>query len=846
MTNRKQRQQKNHNFSWKSVLWKITKYFAIVVGLIFLAGLGLFLYYASSTPNITRAELEGNIETQLYDRDNSLFAELGGENREIISPDEIPDQMKEAIIAIEDQRFYKHNGIDPIRIVGAALSNFRSRSVAQGGSTITQQLVKLSVFSTKASDQTLKRKSQEAILALKVEQAYSKDQILALYLNKIYFGNNVYGVETASQYYFGKTLSDLTLSQTATLAGMPQAPNNYDPINQPEQSQRRRNIVLGQMLEMKDISKEEYDQAIATDITDGLVTEHDQTKNDLVNDAFLQIVIDEVKEQTGLDVYKDGLQVYTTLDSDLQQHLYDVVNTSAYINYQSSDLQNAATILDTESGGLRAVIGGRHQDVLLGFNRATQLNRSVGSTIKPLTSYGPAIEYLNYSTGQTVVDEPYDYSSGDPIYNWDRKYMGTMTIRQALATSRNIPALKVFQEVGTDNITAFLKKLGITLNNEGANGLVESNAITGNITPLNLASAYRSFATLGKYKPAYTVEKVITRDGQEISLDHEDTQAIKPETAYMITDMLKDVFTYGTASSINNPNIIQAGKTGTTNYTKEQEKSLGIQNTGNVPDSWFVGYTTNNVISIWTGYDNPLEDGHSLDYTEQAISRDLYAEMISYITQKGSPEDWTMPDTVLRENAVFGTDPLQLAGPYTPRSLTISELFVKSKLPNSTGYTEEPEDPLAKPTDLQTSYDESSNLLTASWTGSGPKDMTFRITVNGNTQDVGAATSFEIPNITPGTTYNISVVAIADGETTSPATTSFTAPESENESDQDENESDSGNNDSDSNDDDSNDDDSNSDDSNGDDSDNSDNNDNNDSNNGSGNNDSDNSNNNGQ
>lgn len=774
------RQQRYRNHRHPSNKSKQVRLYVTSAILAFLLGIiCLISFYAITTPEITQKDLEGSIETKIYDRNDKLITEMGGENREIAKAKEVPEMMKAAIISIEDQRFYSHWGIDPIRIAGAALSNIKSRAVAQGGSTITQQLVKLSKFSTNDSDKTIKRKIQEAILALKIEREYTKEEILTLYLNKVYLANNIYGVKTAADYYYNKPLKDLSLAQTAMIAGMPQAPNNYDPYQHPEESTKRRNLVLSQMLKMKFISQADYEKACKENIKDGLVSqhEHEQERKDLINDSFIQVLIDEVKEETGLDVYKDGLVIKTTMDQDLQEYLYNIVNSKDFINYSSDALQNAVTILDTKSGGVKAILGGRRQKVLLGYNRATQLERSVGSTIKPLTSYGPAIEYLNYSTGHTVVDEPYKYSSGIPIHNWDKGYMGPLTIRDALSQSRNIPALKVFQDVGTDNIEAFLKKLDINLKNDGANGLVEANAITGEISPIKLAAAYRAFANQGNFQKPYTVKEIITREGQKIRPKHQDKPVLKSYTAYMITDMLKDVFKRGTASNINRPDIPQAGKTGTTNYTDEQATKLGILGTPNVPDSWFVGYTTKDVISVWTGYDSPFVKGHSLDYADQEISKEIYKYLMNFLTDEKIPDDWKKPHSVVKEAIAYGSQPLQLAGPYTPSHLIRTELFVRGHLPKTYSYLEPPEDPFKAPVGLAAEYDPESQKVTISWAGTGPKDMTYSIEINGQKQDLDQSTSVVVNNIKPGMVLHIKVTAKTKKEGSSSAELNYTVPE---------------------------------------------------------------------
>ncbi|WP_025730382.1 penicillin-binding protein 1A [Atopobacter phocae] len=760
----------------RSVLKKIFSFLMFVIALVVVGG-GLTVgYFAITAPELTAADLEGSVETKIYDINEELIAEIGGENREIVAASEVPEQMKNAIISIEDQRFYKHFGIDPIRIVGAAVSNIKNKSLSQGGSTITQQLIKLSKFSTANSDRTFKRKIQEAILALKVEHEYSKEQILTLYLNKIYLANNVFGVRTAAKYYFDKPLNELTLAQTALLAGMPQAPSNYDPYRHPEEATRRRNLVLQQMHSMKFISDEDYNEAINEPLEQNLITEHTENELDLVNDSFIQVIVDEVKRETDLDVYKDGLTIYTTLDTDAQNKLYDLVNNSDVIPYRDQDMQSAVTVLDSKTGGIKAIIGGRHQEVLLGYNRATQLKRSIGSTIKPLTDYGPAIEYSHMSTGETIVDEPYKYSNGDPINNWDRDYMGTMTARTALAYSRNIPALKIFQKNSRDNIDAFLKKLDIRLNNHGSNGLVEANSITGEVSPLKLAGAYRAFANEGMFQKPHGVTRIIKRDGEEIELNQSQDQVLKPETAYMVTDMLKDVFSYGTASNINS-GLPEAGKTGTSNYTDDQLKQLGLVGSEGVPDSWFVGYTQDNVISVWTGYDDPFKTEHALNYQDQEISKLIYRQMMNYFNAQAAPSDWKQPNNVVRKAIVLGSQPLALAGQYTPANMIRNELFIKGHLPANTLYFEKPKPELEAPTNVNATYNAAAHSVTFTWIGPDIDDLEYEVSVNGQTTKL-KENSLTVTNVDPGDSISISITAFSKGKKSDSVSNTFTVPDS--------------------------------------------------------------------
>ncbi|WP_446900242.1 PBP1A family penicillin-binding protein [Enterococcus faecium] len=629
------------------ILLGILSFFCIL----FLAGVGLFWYYAKDAPELTDKKLDATVSSKLYTQDGELFEDLGAEKREKISANELPKTLEDAIVSVEDRRFYKHIGVDPIRIIGSALSNFTSGGL-QGGSTLTQQLIKLSFFSTSAEDQTLKRKAQEAWMAVRLEQKKSKQEILTYYVNKVYMSNGLYGMETASEMYFGKKLSELSLPQTALLAGMPQAPSAYDPYVYPDQAKKRRDTVLYTMLQNEKISQTEYDQAVNVPVTDGLQELTQSDDNTKIVDNYVKEVINEVQEKTDKNVYTDGLEIYTNLDLDAQKKLYDIVNTDQYVSYPDDEMQVASTLIDTNTGKVKAQIGGRHiaEDVTLGNNLAVNTSRDFGSTMKPVTDYGPAFEYLKYSTGKTITDAPYNYEgTSTPVGNWDYQYMGTITLRQALYLSRNVPAVKLFNEVGSDKVASFLKNLGIEYST-----IHQSNAISSNTeeqdgtkygaSSLKMAAAYAAFANGGTYyKPQY-VNKIVFQDGTEETYEPDGKTAMSPETAYMITDILKDTITEGTGTNAQIAGLYQAGKTGTSNYTDDEYAKLGISS-GVYPDILFAGYTPNYSISVWTGYNKKMTPVTS---ESSHVASDVYRELMQYVSANVTNTDWEMPSGLIR------------------------------------------------------------------------------------------------------------------------------------------------------------------------------------------------------
>ncbi|MGX7351313.1 PBP1A family penicillin-binding protein [Enterococcus canis] len=612
----------------------------------FLAGVGLFWFYAKDAPKISDKELESPASAQLYFADNSLMMDLGTETRVVVEPSEVPQQLEDAIVSVEDRRFYKHIGVDPIRIIGSALSNFTSGGL-QGGSTLTQQLIKLSYFSTKEEDQTLKRKAQEAWMAIQLEKEKSKQEILTYYINKVYMANGYYGMETASEHYFGKKLSELDLPQTALLAGMPQAPNSYDPYAYPDQAKERRDIVLLTMKENDKISEDEYKKAVATPITDGLKKQSNSASDDRIYDNPVKEVIAEV-QAAGHDPYTEGLKIYTTIDKDAQNHLYDVVNSDKYVNYPDDDLQIASTIVDVDTGAVVAQIGGRKipEDVRFGQNLATNTLRDVGSTMKPMADYGPAFEYLHLSTAYRLDDAPFKYPDGTPLYNWDRQYYGNMTLRTALELSRNIPAAKLLEEVGLDDSAKFMKGLGIEFPTMQYSNAISSRYTGGDsdkkygVSTERLAGAYSAFANGGTYHKPYYVKKIVFQDDTEQSFESKGERAMTDVTAYMITDILKGVITSGTGNNAAIDGLIQAGKTGTSDYGEDQE----VDGEG-VPDVSFVGYTRHYSVAVWAGYN---KESRPITEAYQQIASDVYREAMTEMASKVSNDDWEMPNGVTR------------------------------------------------------------------------------------------------------------------------------------------------------------------------------------------------------
>jgi len=640
----------------KQFFLRIAKYLGIGFLTIFLTivliGGSIFLFYVVQAPELSETKLVATTSSKIYDNKNELIADLGAERRVNAQSNEIPTDLVNAIVSIEDHRFFNHRGIDSIRIFGAFLRNLRSNGL-QGGSTLTQQLIKLTYFSTSTADQTIARKAQEAWLAIQLERTATKQEILTYYINKVYMSNGNYGMQTAAQNYYGKDLKDLSIPQLALLAGMPQAPNQYDPYSHPEEAQQRRNLVLSEMQRQGYLSSEQYETAINTPITDGLQSLKGSNSYPQYLDNYLKEVIDQVEQETGYNLLTTGMDIYTNVDQDVQKKLWDIYNTDEYVQYPDDDFQAASTIVDVTNGKVIAQLGSRHQasNVSFGLNQAVETNRDWGSTMKPITDYAPALEYGVYdSTAYMLKDVPYNFpGTNDPVLNWDRSYYGNITLQYAIQQSRNVPAVETLNKVGLDRAKTFLNGLGIDYPT-----MLYVNAISSNTTETGkqygassekIAAAYAAFANGGTYyKPMY-INKVVFSDGSSKEFSDPGTRAMKETTAYMMTEMMKTVLYYGTGTGAYISWLPQAGKTGTSNYTDAEIENHIKTDQYVAPDEMFVGYTRKYSMAVWTGYSNRLTpivgDGFR-------VAGSIYRSMMEYLAENDHPGDWTMPEGLYR------------------------------------------------------------------------------------------------------------------------------------------------------------------------------------------------------
>lgn len=768
------RKKKKKNIPLFRRILKIAFIAVLAIGI----GVGaLFTYYIATAPEIDAEKLSDPFSSVLLDKDGNEFADLGAEQRTKIEYEDLPDFLVDAVIATEDSKFFEHPGIDIKRIGGAIKANLQRGFGAEGASTITQQVVERSFLS---SEKKIKLKVQEQWLALKLERQYSKEEILEMYLNKIFYGSNAYGVAKASEIYFGKKdLHDLTLPEAAILAGLPQRPTAYNPYQNPDLTKERMDTVLTLMVRHGKITEEQANEAREVDIESLLAGKQPESRD---YEAFVQQVEREIKEKIdGADIYSDGLKVHTTLDQDAQSHVELLLSDSEDnpISYPQdvtdSDgnehrMQAGLVVLDTSSGQILAVGGSRDNDPA--YNNALNANRQPGSTFKPLLAYGPAIEFNKWSTYEQINDDkPYELAGTDRVVrNWNRQYQGWMSIRYALTQSLNVPTLKAIEDVGLYKAQEFAEGLGLEFEDSVNDVQYAIGGADSQTTPLKLAGAYQAFGNEGIYSEPHAITKVEFPDGKVIELEPEPEAAMSDYTAYMVTDMLKSVMNDGTGTDANIPGLPIAGKTGTT--TRD-----GVDGS---PDSWFAGYSTNYTIAIWTGYND-----NNIPLPNTKVPHALFKNIMTELSKDVETSDFTKPDSVVEVSVEKGTNPPALPSSYTPSSNIVTELFVKGTEPQQQSDRYEQIDPVSN---LSATYDQDNDEIVAEWSYNSDDDVEFEVSLSTNGSDMKVLSttsdkSMEITQVQPGSEYEVQVVAIIDDSRSEPRS----AKVSIEENDEDEN-----------------------------------------------------------
>ena len=683
--------KRKNNTKKKSILRKVL---TVILGLgIFGVAsiLLLFVYIVISCGDFDPEAFKNQEQTVIYDKDGGIIATLGDQKREEVDYDELPEVLIDAIIATEDSRFFQHNGVDTARFLKATVLQLIGRDEAGGASTLTMQTVKnnLTKKDTKEGKiQKLIRKFKNVYLSVFfMEKRYTKEEILQMYVNDSGLGGMIYGVGEASKYYFGKTVSELSLPEASLLAGMYQAPSRYNPYTNPEAAAKRRTTVLKLMKLHNYITEEERQMAEAVSIESMLVG----TAKKADYQGYIDTVIEEVENKTGKNPSAVSMKIYTAMDRDVQDGINKVLNGEAYTGWVDDEIQAGIAITNVNDGTIIAIGAGRNREAG-DWNYATQSHRQPGSTAKPLFDYGPGFEYNNFSTYTLFNDEPWTYTNGPSVGNWDGNYQGLITLRQALSVSRNVPALKAFQQVDKKNIANFVNGLGLDVaystsssnykkyDNGADNYLNEAYAIGGmsyGVTPLDMAEAYACFANGGYHIETHAVTKIEYRStGEVVEFEEEKEKVMSDATAYLMNNVLKYAVDYAFNGGAKVPGMSVAAKTGTSNLDDATIKAKGLP-AGAVNDLWTVAYTPEHAIALWYGY-TKVDKDHYLGGASAPKDAVMKAVM-QYVPR--TTKTWEAPSSVVAVTVERESWPAMLPSAYTPSDMKVTEYFKKGTQP---------------------------------------------------------------------------------------------------------------------------------------------------------------------
>lgn len=608
----------------------------------------------------------------MYDNEGSLITKIkGAENRVVVPLESIPLHTRQAFLAAEDLRFYDHGGVDIVRLFGALVANIREGSFAQGGSTITMQLIRQSHLSTQ---KTIARKLEEIWLAIQLERQMSKDEILAMYLNYIYFGNGAYGIQAAAQTYFGVDVQELTLAQAASLAASIKAPSYYSPASA-QSNASRRGYILDTMLDHEMITPDEHSKARAEKVALA-----EQKPAELVHGWFVDAVLDEAEQLLGMSsdqVLTGGFIIDTTLSREHQQLLEkqftrDVFPANAA---DGTQVQAAAACVNTQTGEVLAVVGGRSYEIRRGFNRATQLRRQPGSALKPLAVYAPAIDRFGYTPASVLKDEPTNFNGYKPR-NSGYTYYGNVSIRSALASSLNVAAVALLDQIGVQAARDYLQKVGIPLDDRDANLSLALGSMTYGVSPVELAAAFAPFGNGGIFREAHLIRRITDPNGRVLYQHREEgARVLKATSAYLMTSVLQSVTSSGTGAKLSAAGTPVAGKTGTVNMTG-----------GGNRDIWMAAYNTEISCAFWMGFDAP-DSSHKLqswvsggDYTA-AMARNYFQALYQ---NRDKPQFIRPEGIVAREidrQAIKWRGEAMLAVDLTPKNYRYTEYFAEGSQP---------------------------------------------------------------------------------------------------------------------------------------------------------------------
>lgn len=678
------------------------------------------VYIVISAPDPSSNKLFHSNASVLYYKNNKgeweEFARLGSEKREKITYDQIPEVLIDAIVATEDSRYFQHDGIDIARFTKATIGQLLGQRNAGGGSTLTMQVSKNNFTSSTATGiKGVIRKFTDIYLSVFVlEKKYTKEEIMEFYVNYPYLGSYSYGVEQACNSYFGKSATDLNLVEAATIAGLFQAPYSYDPYQHPVASEKRRNTVLNLMYRHGYITEEERDAAQAIPLESTLAGQKPSSKNKYQD--YIDTLLEYIKKDTGYDPTTTAMKVYTTLKPQKQEVVESVINGDAY-KWLNDQAQAGIVVTDVKTGAIVAV-GASRDPAERVLNFATSINRHPGSTAKPILDYGPAFEYLNWSTGQTVIDDEIEYTGGyGSVRNFDKKFKGIMTAKMALAQSRNVPALLTFRQTTNEQKRIFSNNLG--WHAEDKNGVIYESASIGGfegVNPVKASAAYAAFARGGTYISPYIYEKIeFLDDDRVVEPKIEKVNVMSEETAYLVNNILQYAVNSGTISAAKTSKCETAAKTGTSTVPASAKEAAGIKGEI-VGNSWLNVYSTDYSISTWYGYKNEVDPSAYLTSNESSSERKKITKiLVSGIMEEGAKFD--VPSGIVTAEVELETDPLELASPYTPENLRSTEYFKKGTVPESvsTRFSQ-----LSNPSNLK--YFSDGTNVTLTWTAAATPD----------------------------------------------------------------------------------------------------------------------------
>lgn len=684
----------------------------------------------------------------LYDKDGKEYTTLSGvEDRIWVSLEEIPDFVEKAFISAEDKRFYDHIGVDFIRILGAAWEDIKEGSYVQGASTLSQMLIKQSHLT---SEKKMQRKIEEAVLAYQMEQQFTKDQILEMYLNYVYFGGGYYGVEAAARGYFGVHASELTIAQGAMLAGILKGPTHYAPHIDLDASIGRRNLVLSLMQKYGYLSEEDYQKSCAETVN--IV----RGKTEKKRGYYVDLALSTACKTLGISMDQlltGGYRIYTSMDSDLQQYcesLFEQENA-----FPANDVEGAIVVVDARTAGVAALVGGRESKVANGFNRAVDIRRQPGSMIKPILVYAPALESFGYTAASMLLDEETSFDNYKPN-NFGEAYSGWVTLREAVTRSLNVPAVKVLSSMGVESGKLFAERLGIRFDDSDDGLALALGGFTYGVSPYQIAGAYACFAAGGIYKEPSVITRITDVAGNTLYEQPNKTlRVMSVENAYILTSMLESVVEEGTGHRLGELSIPLAGKTGT----------VGVSD-GN-RDAWMAAYNPEYAAAVWMGYDSAT-GGKAL---EKNVTGGTYpALMLKSIFERLYMEreapDFTMPEGVeqcrLDKYMLENEQKAALVSALTPSESVIVEVFKKGTAPTEqSGYWTVP----TPPTDLNVvPYFDGKAYITFTPENSYAIYRLYRQTQDGVSKMVGEFTgsleqvSYHDPEAEYGVEYEYYVV----------------------------------------------------------------------------------------